>query len=70
MHAQSENILCVYILFQTLLVQAIFSRNAEEVKFLLHKNEEVNALVRGLATHEHDPVRINFLHILLNGPAS
>lgn len=27
------------------LVQAIFSRNAEEVQLLLHKKEDVNALV-------------------------
>lgn len=29
------------------LVQAIFNRNAEEVQLLLHKKEEVNALVSG-----------------------
>lgn len=28
------------------LVQAIFSRSAEEVQLLLHKKEDVNALVR------------------------
>lgn len=28
------------------LVQAIFNRNAEEVQLLLHKKEDVNALVR------------------------
>lgn len=27
------------------LVQAIFNRNAEEVQLLLHKKEDVNALV-------------------------
>lgn len=32
-------------MLQPPLVQAIFNRNAEEVKLLLHKKEDVNALV-------------------------
>lgn len=32
-------------MLQPPLVQAIFSRNAEEVQLLLHKTEDVNALV-------------------------
>lgn len=36
---------CVSSLFQSPLVQAIFSRNAEEVTFLLNHNEDVNSLV-------------------------
>lgn len=31
--------------FQSALVQAIFSRNTEEVTFLLNQNEDVNSLV-------------------------
>lgn len=34
-----------HILLQPPLVQAIFNRNAEEVQLLLHKKEDVNALV-------------------------
>lgn len=36
--------LMVFVL-QPLLVQAIFSRNTEEVQLLLHKKEDANALV-------------------------
>lgn len=32
-------------MLQPPLVQAIFNRNAEEVQLLLHKKEDVNALV-------------------------
>lgn len=32
-------------LLQPPLVQAVFNRNAEEVQLLLHKKEDVNALV-------------------------
>uniref|UniRef100_A0A8B9RJM5 Ankyrin repeat domain 52 n=1 Tax=Astyanax mexicanus TaxID=7994 RepID=A0A8B9RJM5_ASTMX len=39
--------------FTTPLVQAIFSRNVEEVKFLLHKNDDVNALDQERRTPLH-----------------
>lgn len=41
----SLSFLCVKSLSQSPLVQAIFSRNAEEVTFLLSHNEDVNSLV-------------------------
>lgn len=40
--ALTEQVFCV---LQPPLVQAIFNRNAEEVQLLLHKKEDVNALV-------------------------
>uniref|UniRef100_A0A8C7Q9H1 Ankyrin repeat domain 52 n=1 Tax=Oncorhynchus mykiss TaxID=8022 RepID=A0A8C7Q9H1_ONCMY len=67
------NFSCVYILFQTPLVQAIFSRNAEEVKFLLHKNEEVNALDQERRTPLHAAACLGDVHImdlLINSGAS
>uniref|UniRef100_A0A673YDF4 Ankyrin repeat domain 52 n=1 Tax=Salmo trutta TaxID=8032 RepID=A0A673YDF4_SALTR len=48
----------------TLLVQAIFSRNAEEVKFLLHKNEEVNALDQERRTPLHAAACLGDVHIM------
>uniref|UniRef100_A0A8C7MXB4 Ankyrin repeat domain 52 n=1 Tax=Oncorhynchus kisutch TaxID=8019 RepID=A0A8C7MXB4_ONCKI len=57
----------------TLLVQAIFSRNAEEVKFLLHKNEEVNALDQERRTPLHAAACLGDVHImdlLINSGAS
>uniref|UniRef100_A0A8C7GMV8 Ankyrin repeat domain 52 n=1 Tax=Oncorhynchus kisutch TaxID=8019 RepID=A0A8C7GMV8_ONCKI len=58
---------------QTPLVQAIFSRNAEEVKFLLHKNEEVNALDQERRTPLHAAACLGDVHImdlLINSGAS
>uniref|UniRef100_A0A8C7MDH8 Ankyrin repeat domain 52 n=1 Tax=Oncorhynchus kisutch TaxID=8019 RepID=A0A8C7MDH8_ONCKI len=57
----------------TPLVQAIFSRNAEEVKFLLHKNEEVNALDQERRTPLHAAACLGDVHImdlLINSGAS
>lgn len=39
------------IALQPPLVQAIFNRNAEEVQLLLHKKEDVNALVCTMYTN-------------------
>uniref|UniRef100_A0AAQ4NW16 Ankyrin repeat domain 52 n=1 Tax=Gasterosteus aculeatus aculeatus TaxID=481459 RepID=A0AAQ4NW16_GASAC len=51
------SVLLVPPLFQSPLVQAIFSRNAEEVTFLLNSNEDVNSLVRlhHPPPHTHTP---------------
>ncbi|KAI4895489.1 hypothetical protein NFI96_016425 [Prochilodus magdalenae] len=46
-------LLIVPFLFQTPLVQAIFSRNVEEVKFLLHNKDDVNALDQERRTPLH-----------------
>lgn len=41
---RTDNLAGISVL-QPPLVQAIFNRNAEEVQLLLHKKEDVNALV-------------------------
>ncbi|KAJ7999539.1 hypothetical protein DPEC_G00195470 [Dallia pectoralis] len=58
---------------QTPLVQAIFGRNTDEVKFLLHKNEEVNALDQERRTPLHAAACLGDVHImdlLINSGAS
>uniref|UniRef100_A0A3Q4ME11 Ankyrin repeat domain 52a n=1 Tax=Neolamprologus brichardi TaxID=32507 RepID=A0A3Q4ME11_NEOBR len=46
------------------LVQAIFSRNAEEVQLLLHKKEDVNALDQERRTPLHAAACVGDVHIM------
>lgn len=44
-HTVFKFVLYIKSFFQSALVQAIFSRNTEEVTFLLNQDEDVNSLV-------------------------
>lgn len=52
------HLLYVKSLSQSPLVQAIFSRNSEEVTFLLNHEEDVNSLV--ILPHNNAPVMMFF----------
>uniref|UniRef100_A0A8D0CQ79 Ankyrin repeat domain 52 n=1 Tax=Sander lucioperca TaxID=283035 RepID=A0A8D0CQ79_SANLU len=51
-------------LFQSPLVQAIFSRNAEEVTFLLNHNEDVNSLDQVQSTPLHAAAYLGDVHTM------
>uniref|UniRef100_A0A8D0CQ53 Ankyrin repeat domain 52 n=1 Tax=Sander lucioperca TaxID=283035 RepID=A0A8D0CQ53_SANLU len=55
---------CVSSLFQSPLVQAIFSRNAEEVTFLLNHNEDVNSLDQVQSTPLHAAAYLGDVHTM------
>uniref|UniRef100_A0A8C2ZVY6 Ankyrin repeat domain 52 n=1 Tax=Cyclopterus lumpus TaxID=8103 RepID=A0A8C2ZVY6_CYCLU len=56
------SVLHVTSLFQSPLVQAIFSRNAEEVTFLLNHDEDVNSLDEGQSTPLHAAAYLGDVH--------
>uniref|UniRef100_A0A3B4WTX7 Ankyrin repeat domain 52 n=1 Tax=Seriola lalandi dorsalis TaxID=1841481 RepID=A0A3B4WTX7_SERLL len=57
-------VLHVKSLFQSPLVQAIFSRNTEEVTFLLNQEEDVNSLDQEQSTPLHAAAYLGDVHIM------